>query len=385
MHLWTVAAALSQAAATPPPACAAAIAAAPGKACVATTRGVVLAPDPAEATRLAGYVTAGEQRFQRHFRRPPPRTAVVQGFRPGEHEALMRAGFVGTTPMIGPAQFREAALASVRRAVEAKAKAEALPAEAAARAISQAEAAWLARNDPAKRLANEEGVVPHEAGHLWYMRSFWPEVAGRGGHYGGPGPDWMDETAAVLMGSDKFAADRHRGFEDVYRGAPVEGAMADLSAAELVDLSRFLSRDHPGAGRPLQLPSGPMVKAAGTFRLPAGQTAPTGPMVRVMVGEEARATIRGGLLFYLQSRLFADFLIERTGDQAIFADIGAAFGRGETMAAWLAAEGARHQLPVTIAALDREWRTWLTAKFGPLAAPKGSPKPAPSETSSPRP
>ena len=67
--------------------------------------------------------------------------------------------------------------------------------------------------------------------------------------------------------------------------------------------------------------------------------------------------------------MFADFLIDVSGDPSIFGDIGAAFGRGETMDDWLGQQGAGHGLPATMSALESAWRAYLAARFGP---PKGS-------------
>ena len=76
-----------------------------------------------------------------------------------------------------------------------------------------------ARNSLETRLARDAGVLPHEIGHGWYVELFWPgAVQDRSGHYGGPGPDWLDETAAILMETEAFAADRRRQFEQIYRG-----------------------------------------------------------------------------------------------------------------------------------------------------------------------
>jgi hypothetical protein len=89
----------------------------------------------------------------------------------------------------------------------------------------------------------------------------------------------------------------------------------------------------------------------------------------VLTGDEARNVARGAALFYLQGRMLADFLIDRTGDPAIFADIGAAFGRGRTIEQWLAERGPAHRLPATLDGLDAAWRAWLRNRFGAPAAP----------------
>ena len=334
--------------------CAQAFAAAPGKHCIANPHGVVLAPEPAEAERMAAAVREGEVRFVRYFGRPPPRYAIVQDSRPEELRALNAAGFVRTLPWLTPAQFEAAGLESVRRGAQAQAAAQGLGAEQVAAVVQQAEARWRTQNTREAQLARDAGALPHEIGHGWYVQLYWPGTAmDRPGHYGGPGPDWLDETAAILMESDAFAADRRRQFEQVYRGTGAGPALGGIPVDELIDLRRFLTRDHPG--RALQEGR----------RAPAG----SGPQIRVLTGEEARSAARGAALFYLQGRMFADFLIDRTGDPTIFADIGAAFGRGRTIDQWLAERGPAFRLPATLDGLDAAWRTWLQGRFGAPAHP----------------
>ncbi len=344
--------------------CRRAAAVVPTKQCHLNPHGAVLAADAAEAARLGAMLRAGEERFQRHFGRAPVPYALIQAAAPGEEAALRGAGFTQVLGWLTFEQLQDATLASVRRGAEARATAQGLSGEQATAAAEQAVATWRSTNSRESRLAQEEGVVPHEAGHGWFIRTFWPDLAPatRTGHYGGPAPDWMDETAAILMENDEFAEQRRRGFEQVYRDGERSAALTDITAAELIDLPHFLSRTHPMAG------SGSSILSAEQMR---ARQLSEGTNIVVMSGDEARQRGRGGLMFYLQGRMFADFLVEQTGDPQVFAQIGAALARGDTMEQWLAAAGPRHRLPTTVAALDQAWRGWLIAKFGPpgTAAP----------------
>lgn len=343
----------------PPPDCQAAIRAVPGKACIANPAGVVLADTQAEAERLAGSLRQGEARFARHFGRSPPLYAVAQGMEAGGQRALTEAGFGRVLPWLTVAEFEALALGSVRQGTQASATAQGLDAARSQAAVDEAVATWRSRNTLAQIHARDAGVVPHEAGHGWYVEAFWPGLqVERRGHYGGPGPDWLDETAAVLLESDAFAVDRRTGFEQVYRGSG-SGMLAGMAAAELIDLPLFLHRDHPASGRSFTT-SGPPPRE--------------GANIRVLAGEEARAIARTGLQFYLQARVFADFLIEATGDPAVFASIGQAFGAGRTIEQWLAEHGRDRQLGANVAQLDATWRAWLHARYGPPAdTPEGTP------------
>lgn len=339
--------------------CATASRAAPGKVCVAAPNGVVLSPNPADAARLAGLARDGEARMLRHFGRTPARYAIVQDIGTNDAKALNKAGFKSVLPWLTPAQMEEGVVGSLRRGAEAQARAQGVTGADAKEAVDAVVARWRAANSGDARVQQEAGIVPHEAGHLWYMRAYWPNARADGvGHYGGPGPDWMDETAAVLMEADSFAADRRAQFKSVYTGAATGAVMGTLSAAELVDLPRFLGRDHPGKALQQRVAAGPVSGGSG---------------VRILAGPEAVSAAGGAIMFYLQSRLFADYLIERTGKPAIFGAIGAAFGRGLTIERWLAASGRANGLPGDVAELDADWRAWLVKRYGPVVI-----KPAPA-------
>lgn len=199
---------------------------------------------------------------------------------------------------------------------------------------------------------NEASVVPHEIGHGWYVEAFWPGYSIEAtGHYGRPGPDWLDEVAPILMESGDSAELRRSLFRDVYR-AQGRGILADYPVADLIDLPRFLSRDHP--------------TKAGSREKKNDATRTGAPVIKVVAtdSEAQMASIREASLFYPQGRIFADFLLDRTGDPAVFGSIGDAFGRGETFEQWLAANGADKGLASTVPGLDRDWRQWLAGRFG---------------------
>ena len=91
------------------------------------------------------------------------------------------------------------------------------------------------------------------------------------------------------------------------------------------------------------------------------------PVVKVLTGPEAQKFGAAAPLFYSQGRVFADYLLDRTGQPAVFASISEAFARGDSMDTWLAREGRSRGLPTSVAALDRDWRGWLRARLGPPA------------------
>lgn len=224
--------------------------------------------------------------------------------------------------------------------------------------VTAALAQQQARQSPEAIDRRERGVVPHELGHGWYMRGSWPEVPkveGAKSQYGGPGPDWMDEVAAVLMEDDVMTAERRSGFASRLEAGGSE-------RERLLDLKTFLTTDHPMAGRSFTTPA-PTPPPAGAG---AAASAPVRiSRVGVMSGEEARSLAASGLIFYLQSRSFADYLIERAGPSRGFVTAADTFAAGGTTADWLAQHGASLGVATDIDALQADWRAWVIARSAP--------------------
>jgi hypothetical protein len=195
------------------------------------------------------------------------------------------------------------------------------------------------------KAALDAGMLPHELGHLWFTQAFWP-TAGQDSegvsHYGGPGPDWLDELAAILLEDAPTTERRRAQMQQLLRGevVPTIGPVAGRDT--LLDLKGFLSRAHPALARvqmtPPNLPAGGGVALVYT---PAGGAPSTAAQER---------------LFYIQARAFADFLIDQTGQPTVFADIAQALSNGRTFESWLSTEGVALGLPDTVDGLDRQWR-----------------------------
>lgn len=322
--------------------------------CIDTPTGLVLAAERAEAERNAAYARAGETRFRRHFdRAPPPYALVVGRVTPEVTRALNAEGVKAVLPWLTAGQKRAAFADSARRAAEAQAKTRNLDAAATAELVASMGRTLVQRFEG--QGDRDAGVVPHELGHLWLVHGFWPASGvDRGGHYGGPAADWLDETAAILMEDERLTTERREQFRLVYTGR-AKGDLAGRPDA----LPVFLTKDHPMKG--LQ----------DRMKL---DVSPEAPRVIVMTGEERRTRagsgvdVGAGAQFYLQGRAFADFLIDRTGDPAVFGKIAEALARGRTLEQWLAAEGAGKGLAATTAELDALWTAYLSARFGAAAA-----------------
>lgn len=346
--------ALLLAAAAPDPLCARALQAAPQLSCAVAGRGVALAATPEEAQRLAGYAQAGEARFTARFGRDIAPYAVLSTPPTPDRAALRAAGFAHVLPWPAPRAFDEAARRSVEQGTRRFAASQNMnPAqteEVVARALSQIP-------DARAQAALDAGMVPHELGHLWFTAAFWPERpetavktdpdAPR--HYGGPGPDWLDEAAAVIMEDDPTAAQRRDQFGALMKGEVVPAVGPVDGRAILLDLPGLLSREHPGLARAVaaapEVISGGGGVGVGVSFTPAGAGARPAALERV---------------FYIQTRVFADYLIQTSGRPTILADIAAALADGRSFEAWLASEGAALGLPSSVEDLQKGWEAYAS-------------------------
>ena len=312
---------------------------APDARCTAAAGGLVLTQeaDAAQAPRLVEAAVAATERYRRYFGVEPAGFVIPLGADPARTAALRALGPV-VFPMMTAEQMSTAREASVRRGALLRAAERGLTGAALEAFVDQQLAQYrtVMANTPAD---SDLSVVAHELGHMWFTRQYWPANQGAGQHYGGPAPDWLDELAAILMEDATMTMGRKRALARSY-ASPEE-------KAGLENLTHFLTRDHP-------------MKAA-TQRI-ARSGGGGGPIV--LMGEEARRASADGALFYLQARAFADFMLERTGDDRVFANIAQAIASGGTFEAWLAANGAAKRLPTTVPALQSAFVAWLPGYIG---------------------
>jgi len=295
------------------PMCGRARTAAPDLSCAGSGRGVALAATPEEAARLAGYARASEARFTAQFARDIAPYVVISTPPAPQRAALNAAGFTHVLPWPAPRAFDEAARRGVeegtRRFAASQNMTPTQTEEVVARALSQIP-------DARAQAALDAGMVPHELGHLWFTAAFWPQRASTDAdaprHYGGPGPDWLDEAAAVVLEDEATAAQRRDQFRALMKGETVP-------AVDGADGGIGVSFTPAGAGpRPAALER----------------------------------------VFYIQTRVFADYLIQTSGRPTILAEIAEALASGRSFEAWLTSQGAAHGLPTSISALQNGWSAY---------------------------
>ncbi len=306
--------------------------------CVDTPHGAAIAPT-GEAEDMAAAMETAAARFERYF---VPVTALVVvyagAFTPEQTEYVESLGYVPfpwltEDQMAGMAQDRMAS-AQMTGDLDPEKRDQALAA-ARSRASAQRAGGSLGR-----------GTIAHELGHLWLKKHV--NGIGESDGYGSALPDWVDEVAAVLNENPALAAHRRAGLADLIAGEGNKG---------LYPLSEYLSMPHP-------LLASETSREAIREAIARQSEANGGSGVVVLSGAEAEELMAASnpLRFYIQSRAFADFLIERSGDARIMLSIVDAMKEGTDFGAWLAAQGRAHGLAADLPDLERDWKSWLAAQ-----------------------
>ena len=308
--------------------------------CVSNAHGWFYAGTPDAAANLAADASSVAMEFSRYFGRPAPRGAVIaagtaQAIPASTSEALKVAGATWQLPWLDAQERRNLQRGALEKQLRAR-----LPDADEADIRARVDAAMPAQ--PAIAVdATDRSALRHEIGHMALMRAFWPAPSGgsaAAGHYGGPGPDWLDELAAVLMES-RTMADSRRALLD-----------EPEAPTRLRPLDDFFTQAHPMAA---QLPA---------LQAQAQAEAGTGASVRMISGDTAQRLASDARWFYAQARSVADFLLAASDDPAVFGSIAAFLADGGDMDSWLAAHGAQYGLPTTVAAMDAAWTQWLAAR-----------------------
>lgn len=297
------------------------------KACVEESAGLALAANEATARTLLAEARIGGQRFRDAFGREPARFVVFSyddsALGTAGREAVRALGFRAVLPLPSPALMGQQMAEAMRR-FQAASGGGAVP--------------RIERREGGIRAGEPRGEnhVAHELGHMWYTAAFWPAASPPTipptPRYGSPAPDWLDEAAAMLMENEAGA----RGYRQMF----ADGRGADPARAAAIPpempLSELTSMTHPAMAA-----------------MPAG--AASGP-VRIITGRPS--------LLYAQARVFADYLVDRSGNPRILAVVSEGLRDGGTLDAWLVADGAKNRLPTSLGAMQADWDGWLDQRFG---------------------
>ena len=79
--------------------------------------------------------------------------------------------------------------------------------------------------------------------------------------------------------------------------------------------------------------------------------------------DEEGKDVRQNVTFYEQSRAFADFMLEVSGDTTLFAKVAQAYADGSTIGTWLADNGKSYGLSSTVGGLENQFQAWLKDNY----------------------
>lgn len=313
--------------------------------CIEDVSGFVYARDEASARTMVKDAHAAREIYRTHFGRLPPRGAIVSAgtqvsVGAAERATLRAAGAQWVLPWIDAADRNRVLEPKIRAGIEQQMPN--LSPEAVDAAVKRALASIDGEGGGGD--TSMRSAMQHELGHLWMIADRWPrfgdeEAAGRAGrHYGGPAADWFDETAAVLMEDAAMTAGRRALFGAIRRG--------EHPGEQVAAIAEFVTMEHPAIAHVRARPD-----------------PKPGASVMVLAGEDARRVAAGAKAFYAQARVFADYLIERSGRADVFAAIADAAAEGRDFASWLGRDGAHYGLPATLPALELDWQAWVAPAY----------------------
>lgn len=212
--------------------------------------------------------------------------------------------------------------------------------------VEEIEAAILPAID--RSVAEEPETIAHELGHAWFGNAFdWPPGPRDGrSHYGVyAAPDWLDETAAVLMEGEASSQDRWTALCD--RRPPT--TTADFYAA-------FFDQPHPSQS----LEAVTTEQTVAAFGDDGGDGESTRIVVRAAPSGRADAPARdAGDIYYPLVRGLIDYVAARNGDRPVWGDVARWIAEGGDFDGWLAEHGETHGLAGDVSALSQDWSVWL--------------------------
>ncbi|MEO0614203.1 MAG: hypothetical protein AAFY83_12915 [Pseudomonadota bacterium] len=310
---------------------------------------ILILSDGDQAAGWQGAALTARTAFYQYFGKDAAPVAIVPGGQIDETmtQALRAAGYTLHLPWLTDADKQALQIGSIREQIRNQTK-DLQQAQQDALIAQALQQAGLSEDRPdpdnsKAQTAEELGALTHELGHLWFIEAFEKEdFAGPvpAKRYGGWAPDWLDETAAILLENDQLTLARRTQFEN-------------LATTDLYALSTFLTMEHPSL----------QATAALEQRFGA-QSDDGGSRAIVLTGKEAEEFQRlsaGGdpLLFYLQVRAFTDFILATTADERIFAGLTSFLQQGRSFEDWVA---DRPEF-MSFSDLQSQWDRWVASRL----------------------
>jgi hypothetical protein len=300
-------------------------------------------------TNLAKAVNEAEQRFTNYFTQPSAKIAIILGGEISQAQSsALREMKLASLPWLDQNNMRSVLEKAVKEQV--KAQTMGLPPEKQEEVIQQALAKLPKQNTASDTINDRQiGALSHEIGHIWFRLFYDGESSGdknasnskQSPRYGSSAPDWLDEVSAILAENEVLTTSR---WESLFK------------SKKTIPFDQFFAMPHPLFDKALSSENGQTDALKG------------GARVRVVTGDDAEKMLgQSGkkeevTIFYAQARAFADFAIERSGDQKIFTKIAKALQSGTSLEKWLERHGSDAALGESLTEMERAWEKWLNLK-----------------------
>ena len=308
-----------------------------------TQNGIAVLAPPEVAKPILLSAQEGARYFKRYFGKEALPIAIVSGGKvsPEMHINLKEAGYESALPWLSANDKIALAQSTIRRQLIEQTKG--MPPEQQEAIIKMA----LAKMDktetmPGTMSAIEQGALTHELGHKWFISAFPREddEVNNTQRYGGWAPDWLDETAAVLLENESMVSRRRKAFKT-------------MKSEDLYPLKEFFTMEHPA------------LKSALALNEKFGSNNTMGESrAIILTDEKADEFLQGSAatdptIFYTQARGFADYVMSATQDEQIFAKLAQHLSVDQTLESWLAQTDG---LDNSLEALTQDWNKWLETR-----------------------
>lgn len=307
-----------------------------------TQNGIAVLAPPDVAKPILLTARQGAENFKRYFGKEALPIAIVPGGKisPEMHIDLKDAGYDSALPWLSVNDKTALAQSTIRRQVIEQTKG--MPSEQQEAIIEMALAKMEKKETmPGAMSVIEQGALTHELGHKWFISAFPREGdIQTPQRYGGWAPDWLDETAAVLLENESMVSRRRKAFNN-------------MKSEDLYPLKEFFTMEHPA------------LKSALALNEKFGSNNSIGGSRAIILSdEEADEFLQGSAatdptIFYTQARGFADYVMSATQDEQIFAKLAQHLSVGETLESWLALTDG---LDNSLEGLTDDWNKWLKAR-----------------------
>ncbi len=325
--------------------------------CLYDQKGIIIGK-PGRTANFKGTTDQASKKFRKYFGVIAPDAAVILGnILNAEDREKIRENYPVILPWFTAQDRRDLIESSVRSQV--KEQQPDITDEALGKIVERSVKASLEASGQSPDNQDDgssnilDGALSHELGHLYFIRTYWPDQTSNVTdvkpstikRYGGPAADWLDEMAAILLENDALTTGRNDNLREAIEN--------DFET--MWPLEEYFTMTHPAFEQARRIIEARQKTAKGRAQ---------GGVIVLSKGDlDKREDGREPVMFYAQSRGFADYMIEKSGNERIFANIAAFVAEDRPITEWLGEHGVKNNIAPTIHGLEADFYAWLKNRF----------------------